>query len=77
MAYRPVLCYFAEEYGCFLPCIKGLPESKVKSFGLIPLVVEISEQPSRAAEMTQQIRVLTALPEDPGSIPNTHMVAHS
>jgi hypothetical protein len=27
--------------------------------------------------MTQQLRALTALPEDPGSIPSSHMAAHS
>jgi hypothetical protein len=27
--------------------------------------------------MAQWVRVLTALPEDPGSIPGTHMTAHN
>jgi hypothetical protein len=27
--------------------------------------------------MAQQLRALTALPEDPGSIPSTHMKAHN
>ena len=31
----------------------------------------------RAGEMSQQLRALAAFPEDPGSIPSTHMVAHS
>ena len=30
-----------------------------------------------AEEMAQQLRALTALPEDPGSIPSTHMAAHN
>lgn len=30
-----------------------------------------------AREMTQQLGVLAALPEDPGSVLGTHMVAHS
>ena len=29
----------------FCPCLKNLPEAKVKSFGLIPLAEEISKQP--------------------------------
>ena len=28
----------------FCPCLKSLPEAKVKSFGLIPLAEEISKQ---------------------------------
>ena len=27
--------------------------------------------------MAQQLRALTALPENPGSIPSTHMAAHN
>jgi hypothetical protein len=30
-----------------------------------------------AGEMAQQLRALTALPEDLGSIPSTHMAAHN
>ena len=30
----------------FSPCVKSLPEAKVKSFKLIPLAEEISKQPS-------------------------------
>jgi hypothetical protein len=30
-----------------------------------------------AGEMSQWLRVLAALPEDPGSIPSTHMIAHN
>jgi hypothetical protein len=30
-----------------------------------------------AGEMVQQLRALTALPEDPDSNPNTHMAAHN
>ena len=30
-----------------------------------------------AGEMAQRLRALTALPEDPGSIPSTHMAAHN
>jgi hypothetical protein len=30
----------------FCPCSKRLPETKLKSFGLIPLAEEISKQPS-------------------------------
>ena len=29
----------------FCPCLKSLPEAKVKSFGLIPLAEKISKQP--------------------------------
>jgi hypothetical protein len=31
----------------------------------------------RANVMAQKLRALAALPEDPGSIPNTHMIADS
>ena len=31
----------------------------------------------RAGEMAQWLRALTAPPEDPGSIPSTHMAAHN
>jgi hypothetical protein len=27
--------------------------------------------------MTKQLRALAAVPEDPGSVPNTHMTAHN
>jgi hypothetical protein len=30
-----------------------------------------------AGEMAQRLKALAALPEDPGSIPSTHMVAHN
>ncbi|KAK7798640.1 hypothetical protein U0070_002731 [Myodes glareolus] len=30
-----------------------------------------------AGEMAQRLRALTALPEDPGLIPSTHMAAHN
>jgi hypothetical protein len=30
-----------------------------------------------AGEMAQRLRALVVLPEDPGSIPSTHMAAHS
>jgi hypothetical protein len=30
-----------------------------------------------AGEMAQWLRALAALPEDPGSIPSTHMTAHT
>ena len=32
---------------------------------------------SRAGEMAQYLRALTALPEDQGSIPSTHMEGHN
>ena len=35
-----------ENVTAFCPCLKSLPEAKVKSFGLIPLAEEISKQPS-------------------------------
>jgi hypothetical protein len=31
----------------------------------------------KAREMAQQLRVLVALPEDPGSIPSIHLMAHN
>ena len=34
-----------KKVGVFCPCLKNLPEAKVKSFGLIPLAEEISKQP--------------------------------
>lgn len=30
-----------------------------------------------AGEMAQWLRVLAILPEDPGSVPSTHVVAHT
>ena len=30
----------------FCSCLKSLPEARMKSFGLIPLIGEISKQPS-------------------------------
>jgi hypothetical protein len=30
----------------FCPCLKSLPEAKMKHFGLIPLTEEISKHPS-------------------------------
>jgi hypothetical protein len=38
-----------------------------------PLEIDII----RGGEMTQQVRALTALPKDPGSIPSMHMMAHN
>ena len=35
-----------KKVAAFGPCLKSLPEAKVKSFGLILLVEEISKQPS-------------------------------
>ena len=35
-----------ENVTAFCPCLKSLPEAKVKSFGLISLAEEISKQPS-------------------------------
>ena len=32
---------------------------------------------SEVGEMAQQLRALTILPEDPGSIPSTHMAAYN
>ena len=31
----------------FFPCLKSLSEAKVKSFGFIPMIVEISKQPMK------------------------------
>lgn len=36
-----------------------------------------NKQTNKAGEMVQQLRALTALPEDLGSIPSTHMAAHA
>jgi hypothetical protein len=38
---------------------------------------ELSERISRAGEMAQQLRALTALLEVLSSIPRNHMVAHN
>ena len=35
-----------KKVAAFCPCLKSLPEAKMKSFGLIPLAEEISKQPS-------------------------------
>jgi hypothetical protein len=35
------------------------------------------EKPSKAGEMIQPLRILTALSEDLGSIPSTHRVVHN
>ena len=37
----------------------------------------ITKKEAVAGEMAQWIRALAALPEDPGSIPSTHMAAHN
>jgi len=40
------LWYFGEEFGCyFCPCLKRLPEAKVKRLRLIALTKEVSETP--------------------------------
>ena len=39
--------YFGVEYAAFCPCLKSLPESKVKRFILIALTKEVSKKPSR------------------------------
>jgi hypothetical protein len=41
------------------------------------LILTIYEKILGAEEMAQQLRALAALPEDLGSIPSTHMVAHN
>ena len=42
------------------------------------VVFSIIKEPfTEAIEMAQQERALTALPEDLGSIPSTHMVSHN
>jgi hypothetical protein len=41
------LWYFGVEYAAFCPCLKSLPESKVKRFILIALTKEVSKKPSR------------------------------
>ncbi|CAO2608825.1 hypothetical protein LEMLEM_LOCUS13963 [Lemmus lemmus] len=38
---------------------------------------QIQESDTGLEEMAQRLRALTALPEDPGSIPSTHMAAHN
>ena len=35
-----------KKVAAFCPCLKSQPEAKMKSFGIIPLSVEISIQPS-------------------------------
>jgi hypothetical protein len=45
----------------------------VKSSQILPKDINIS----RVGEMTQRLRALAAHVEDPGSVPNTHMVAHN
>jgi hypothetical protein len=45
---------------------------------IIVLLSEVVlEENSRAREMAQQLRALTALPEVLSSIPSNHMVAHN
>ena len=54
--------------GCFQYC------SSVEEFKVgIVMPLEIS----LAGEMTQWLRALAALPEDPSSIPSTHMAARA
>ena len=42
----------------FCPCLKSLPEAKMKSFGLIPLAEEISKQPSLDSAVWLQVLTL-------------------
>ena len=39
--------YFGEVCGYLLPCLKSLPEAKVKRLGLIALTKDVSKKPSR------------------------------
>ena len=43
--------------------------------------VELSQDHTKAkdlsGEIAQRLRILAALPEDPSSIPSTHMAAHN
>jgi len=38
--------YFGEECGYFSPCLKSLPEAKVKRLRLIALIKEVSKMPT-------------------------------
>lgn len=46
----------------------------------LPRLLEILSQKNqnkRPREVAQQLRILSALTEDPGSVPNTHMAART
>ena len=54
--------------------------SPAHRWAVFHLLIEIASEIKiyyRAGEMAQGLRALTALPEDPSSIPNNHMLAHS
>ena len=38
---------------------------------------DLKKMELEAGEMAQWLRVLAILPEDPGSVPSTHVVAHN
>jgi hypothetical protein len=50
------------------PCLKNQKNQKQKPK---------RNQRLGTGEMAQQLRILVALPENPGSIPNIHMAAHN
>lgn len=64
----PMICFF-EYYYIFVIVL-------VFSLELIVYIFK-QELEVRAGEMTQQLRVLTALVGDSGLIPSTHMAAHN
>ena len=47
-----------KKVAAFCPCPRSLPESKVKSFGIILLAEEISKQPSRDSEVWLLVVIL-------------------
>jgi hypothetical protein len=40
-------------------------------------IIKKKKRNLRAGEIAQKLRALTALPEDPGSVPSTHIAAHN
>jgi hypothetical protein len=44
------LWYFGEECGYFFPCLKSLPEAKVKRLGLIALITLTKEVSKKAQQ---------------------------
>jgi hypothetical protein len=45
VACKLFLLYFGDEFGHSLPCLKSLPEVKIKNLRLIALTKEVSEMP--------------------------------
>jgi hypothetical protein len=53
-----------------MSCVPSRPHSEKK-------IVLKNKIKIGAGDMAQQLRALPALPENPGSIPSTHMAAHN